>query len=276
VSNGDFGSGFTFDPSVFFGAIIDTIVAVINAIIAALVYLYNLLLTIANYLYRALVAVANFLVNVTKLVVRGLVHIISDFIHGRFVHLFQDFIDLKNKLTQWLAPVLRILQTLRRIFNVYVLQPTLRMINLIQRMRQFLVVFRLLGFKWAARLDNYLTKVEQKIITNTLVLQAYLNLAISVLDLIVDPSLILRKNVLLASLVAALGVIKRVVFFGANRTLSTDEKKTQAQETQALAPHTQLLQSGFADSAVYYPTVTNINTTMNGMLANYAAKGTLA
>lgn len=275
MANGDdFGSGFEFNPGDFFGGIINTIIGVINAIISALVYLFKLLQVLAEYLYQLIVAIANFLVKMAGLVWRALKHVISDLFHGRFVHLFQDFIDLKNKLAQFLAPLLRILKRIQAIYRVYVLQPLLRMINLIQKMRQFLTVFRLLGFKWAGRLDNYLTKIERQLITNTLVLQSYVNFAISILDLVIDPSLIFRSNVLLASLVSALGAIKRVVFFGANRSPSTDETKQMKQDTQAIAPQTKLLQSGFGSSATYYPTVSSINNTMDGMLANYKAKGT--
>lgn len=276
MSNGDFGGGFTFDPGSFFGGIINTIIDVINAIISALVYVFNLLLALADYLYRAIVAVANVLVNAVKVVARGFAHVISDIIHGRFVHLFQDFIDLKNKLVQWLAPVLRILARLRQLYNQYILKPLLAYINLIQHIRQFLVVFRLLGFKWAKTLDAKLTKIEQQAITNTLVLQSYLNLAISVLDLVVDPSLIFRSNILLASMLSALGAIKRVVFFGFGRSISTDEKKDIDHSNHLLDKGYSLVTGNRSSGYTFDPVVTDTTKQADAIIADYQARGSFA
>lgn len=274
MPNGGDSGGFFFDPGVFFGGVLDTLIAVVNAIIAGLVYLFNLLVSVFNFLYNALVAIANAVVSAVKVIARGFVHVISDIIHGRFLHLFQDFIDLKNKLAAWLAPVLRILQRIRALYQQFILKPLLAYINLIQHIRQFLVLFRLLGFKWAAVLDNKLVKIEQQAIQNVLVLQAYVNLAISILDLVIDPSLIFRKNVLLASLVAALGVIKRVVFFGANRSPSADETKQMKQDTSALSPQTKLLASGFGKSATYYPTINRVVPCLDDAVKYYQGGAT--
>jgi hypothetical protein len=268
VGDGPLGGGF--DAGAFFSGIVDSIVGIINSIIAALVFLFNLLAAAFQFLYSALVAIANAVVTAVKVIARGFIHVLSDIVHGRFLHLFQDYLDLKAKITAWLAPVLRILARIRALFNQFVLAPLLRFINLIQHIRQFLTVFRLLGFKWAKRLDNSLVKLEQKVVTNTLVLQAWVNLAISVLDLIVDPSLIFRKNFLLASLLSFLGAVKRVVFFGANRTPSTDEIKQAHQDNAALAPQTHLLEHGFGAGAQYYPTVASMLPNMDAALAYYA------
>jgi hypothetical protein len=272
---GDFGGIGGFDPSQFFSGIIDTLVAIINAIIAALVYLFNLLVAVFQFLYAAVVAIAQALVAGIKVIAKGFAHVISDIVHGRFLHLFQDYLDLKAKLTAWLAPVLRILQRIKKIFDEFVTKPLLRYINLIQQVRKFLVIFRILGFKWAKKLDNTLVSWEQRVVQNVLVLQSWINFAISAVSLIMDPSLIMRKNFLLASLLSFLGAVKRVVFFGANRTPSSDETKQAQQDKAALSHTTHVIQSGFGSTAVYYPTVQTINDRMNGMLANYASKGTL-
>lgn len=272
---GDGGLGGGFDPSQFFGGIIDSLVGIINAIIAALVFLFNLLVAVFQFLYAALVAIAQALVTGIKLIARGFAHVISDIVHGRFLHLFQDYLDLKAKLTAWLAPVLRLLHRIKAIFDKFVLAPLLRYINLIQQMRKFLVVFRILGFKWAKKLDAQLADMERRVVQNVLVLESWINFAISAVSLIMDPSLIMRKNFLLASLLSFLGAVKRVVFFGANRTPTADETKQAQQNKAALSQTTHLIQSGFGKTAVYYPTVQTISDRMNGMLANYASKGTL-
>lgn len=271
---GDFGGGF--NPGDYFGGAIASIEAAISAIVAALNFIWATLVAVANFIWNALLVVARVLVSAVKVIARGFVHVLSDIVHGRFLHLFQDYLDLKAKITAWLTPVLRILARIRALFNQFVLAPLLRFINLIQHIRQFLTVFRLLGFKWAKRLDNSLLKLEQKVVTNTLVLQAWINLAISVLDLIVDPSLILRKNFLLASLLSALGVVKRVVFFGHNRSLSTDEKAKQDQANHLLDKHTQLVTGSSKTGFAFNPVVTEMRTGVDAAIADYMQRGTFA
>ena len=266
---GDFGFGGGIDLGGFFGGVLSSIVSLLNAILGALFFLLQLLAAAFTAIYNALVAIVNVLVNAIKIIARGFIHVISDIIHGRFLHLFQDYLDLKAKLLQWLGPVLRILQTIRKLFNQFVLLPLLRFINLIQQIRQFLTIFRLLGFKWAVRLDNSLLKLEQKVVTNTLILQSWLNFTISILDLIIDPSLIFRKNFLLASLLSYLGAIKRVVFFGGSRTQTPAEKAQASQDHAALAPQSHILQVGFGAGAQYYPTAQSLLPGMDSALAYY-------
>lgn len=267
MGDGGFFGGY--DPGQFFGGIIDSLVGIINAIIAALVFLFNLLVAVFQFLYAALVAIAQALVTGIKLIARGFAHVISDIVHGRFLHLFQDYLDLKAKLTAWLAPVLRLLHRIKAIFDKFVLAPLLRYINLIQQMRKFLVVFRILGFKWAKKLDAQLADMERRVVQNVLVLESWINFAISAVSLIMDPSLIMRKNFLLASLLSFLGAVKRVVFFGANRTPSSDETKQAHQDNAALAPQTHLLESGFGHGAVYYPTVQRILPCLDAAVSYY-------
>jgi len=236
---------------------VDTLRA-INAIIAALNFLYQVILAVLQFLYAALVAVANFVSKAAQLVGRALTHLFRDLIPKFFNALWKDYLDLKAKLGPIIQRVIDVIKKIRDWYNVHILAPMLRTINMIQHIRQFLVVFRLLGFKWAAKLDNQLAGLEQRIAKNTLVIQSYINFALDVLELAIDPSLILRKNFLLASLLSALGAIKRVVFFGANRTPSTDESKQMKQDSGSLAPGAHLLESGFASSATYAPTVQRI------------------
>lgn len=264
---GTFGGGFS--PGDFFAGVISSIVAVINAIIAALVFLFNLLVAVLNFLWGALVAIANFLVSAVKLLVRGFIHVISDIVHGRFLHLFQDYLDLKAKIKAWLDPVLKILQRVRALFRQYVLAPLLRTINMIQKLRQFLAVFRLLGFKWATRLDNYLVKIEQKFIRNTLTIQGWINFAISILNLVIDPTLIFRKNVLLASLLSFVGALKRIVLFGANRPPTAAENQMMGQDVGALSKGSVMVQSGFGKGATYGPTPTRVLAGIDDALAYY-------
>lgn len=264
-----------FDFSSFFGGIIASIVDVINAIISALNFIWVELVAAINFIWNALLTVAKVLVQAAKVVARGFVHLIGDVLQ-RFKRLFQDFMDLKAKITAWLQPILRIIQRIRAIFNQLVLAPMMRMINLIQQVRKFLVVFRLLGFRWAKRLDNQLAGLEQKIIENTLVLQSWLNFALSILQIAIDPTMIMKRNFLLASLLSALGALKRVVFFGHNRSLSTDEQNTVKQSNALLDKNTQYVHGNAQSGYVFHPFAVDAMHQADAVLAKFHATGSLA
>jgi len=112
---GDFGGGF--NSGDFFSGVIASIEGAISAIVAALNYMWKVLVEAINFAWNALLAVAKVLGHAVKLIARGFVHVLSDIVHGRFLHLFQDYLDLKAKLTAWLGPVLRILMRIRQLFQ---------------------------------------------------------------------------------------------------------------------------------------------------------------
>lgn len=265
---GDFGG---FDPGSFFSGVIGSILDVIGDIINALNFLWDVDVALFDFFLTALTEQAQIQITLIGLVLRSLLNLIQDLFKLRFAQLLKDIADLKKKVTAWIDALIQLMHKLRDLFNKYVLEPMLRTIALIQKIRQFLVIFRLLGFKWAIKLDNLLLSAEQRLVTNVLTLQAYINLALSVLNLIVDPLLILKQNFLLASMLAFLGAVKRVFFFGANRTPSAAETMQAQQDSGALSKGTNLLQSGFGSSAVYYPTVNRILPSMDDAIAYYSA-----
>ena len=112
------------------------------------------------------------------------------------------------------------LDRLRRIQQLYQVQALKRFINLIQRIRQVLVVFRLLHLKFASKLDNWLAGIEGKLITRLADYARKTNEIIAWLNVVADPIQAYRKGLLFGAygrmgrgLFNALGKTDLVVFF---------------------------------------------------------------
>jgi hypothetical protein len=128
-----------------------------------------------------------------------------DFIwKGIILGLISHILNALRSLHQWLesklGPIIAALHQMRvfldRNFNLYI-KPIL---NVIQKARQFLVILRALGVKWAGKLDQRLLKVETDITTIFLGVRGFINGSIDILNAIADPLGLLRRPSLVLSL----------------------------------------------------------------------------
>ncbi len=175
-------------------------------------YLLKLILNIANFLFLLLVRVANFLLATVRVLAHGLRHVISDIVHGRFRHLFEDYLRLKAKLRAFFEPVLRVLRRIRQIFDQFFKQFIAPVLNLLQTFRKILVIFRIFHLKFAEALDRKIRRIEARIITNTLVLRQRINQISTILTLILNPELLIRGRTLIGSLISAIDDVLRSIF----------------------------------------------------------------
>jgi hypothetical protein len=141
-------------------------------------------------------------------------------------------VTLFKKVRAWLKstlqPVIDFLRKVRKWYDDFFnrwMKPVLRMI---QTMRKVLTIFRLLGFKWAARLDGDLAMIEQKIVQTYTTLRKYLNDAITWIDLIVDPSGILRRNPLFAAIFQSANEMRNILLTVPTRPLTGGEMDSQS------------------------------------------------
>jgi hypothetical protein len=152
-------------------------------------------------------------------ILKGIVSGIAAFLQ----HLWNDVIKnvlrkilaLYAKLRSLLAPIFqRVLAWLQRARQIldYIFRRFIRpYLQMIQRVRQFLQIFRLLCFKWAARLDARLAAIEAKIISVFLTVRQPLNQIISFVGLIADPLGILRRNPVIGMLLRNAPEIKNAI-----------------------------------------------------------------
>lgn len=167
-----------------------------------------------SFLYNSVGFLSRFLEKVLGTIVDGLKHIISDILHGHLLQALKDIQKLFHDLHNLFAPIIKWLRQLQRIQRQYQLQALKRIVNLIQRARQVLAVFRLLHVKWAQRLDNWLAGIEGKLIAREFDILHKTNEIVDWINWILDPGAFFRTVPLwgtaardLAALARALGAV---------------------------------------------------------------------
>jgi hypothetical protein len=130
---------------------------------------------------------------------------------------------LRGILTTIFNIASQIIEQMRTILD-YVYKHFIRpYLIMIQRVRQVLQLFRLLGFKWAKRLDARLAALEQKIVSIFLTIRAPLNQIISFVGLIADPLAILRRNPVIGALLRNAPEIKNAIDRATNHPTTQHE-----------------------------------------------------
>jgi hypothetical protein len=127
-------------------------------------------------------------------------------------NLYQDYQDFKDKLSDWFGPVIDFLKKVRQWYDLVwkkVVQPVL---NILQRFRKVLAIFKFFHLKWAQQLDSDIAMIEGKIAQNFLRVRNYLNLATSWLQFVVDPLGALRRFPLLAGIFNNLNLLWAGIF----------------------------------------------------------------
>jgi hypothetical protein len=134
---------------------------------------------------------------------------LRDHILSKIINIIREIIA---RVKQFLAPLIRWIQLERALllqtWNQYV-KPIL---NFIQHLRQALVLFRLLGFKWAKQLDQYLVNLENKINAGFLGAWRNLNILASWINWITDPLGLWSSNVWFGALGQSLSAIWAMVW----------------------------------------------------------------
>jgi hypothetical protein len=150
-------------------------------------------------LWDALGAVWNWIDNILQTLWQW----IQDAIHWLFHTLLPTLIrwinDIRAALTKFLHPLIQWLQWekawLNQVWN-NVLKPIM---NFIQALRQFLVVFRLMGLKWAAYLDQYLAGLEARIASAFIQAQQEINMIQNWLNFIIGTNGLFNLPLMLLS-----------------------------------------------------------------------------
>lgn len=114
-------------------------------------------------------------------------------IHDYLKNLFKPLTDMINRYRLML----------RQLFQQYV-KPIL---DFLQRVRKVLLIFRLLGFKWAKALDARIVKFENEISAAFLGTWRNLNILSDWINFIVDPFGLIQPAVWLGSIAQSIGAI---------------------------------------------------------------------
>lgn len=217
--------GFDFgDPGI---SGIPAVDAVIGLIISVASFLWNALVTVANYLFAVLQFIWNFLLTLMQDIKNAFKWLWDNVVKAGLTKAVSTFLKVRQWLSNLFAPILRWIRILRAWYDQYFNQFVKPMLKIIRQMRQVLQVFKLLGFKWAARLDADLARIENKIVSAYITLRQYLNIATSWIQLIVDPLGILRRNPLFAAIIRSAPELRNLMDRATTRQLTPDEIDAQ-------------------------------------------------
>jgi hypothetical protein len=233
---GGFGFGAPFDPGGFFSALETIYQALISALVAAFTFLWTILQDVANFLWNAILQIVSFLETAVKAIASFFVHIWENVLKPFLSKVLAEYQKFRQWLKIHLGPYLKLIQKIQKWINVNIIAHIKQIIAIIQRVRQLLQIFRLLGFQWAAKLDAFLNKVQGYLTKTIQDILIVLNTASTVLGIVIDPSLLVRRNVWGGSLFQYFPAVKRAVGFGDDRALYPDEQDTQTNDLGLLRP----------------------------------------
>jgi hypothetical protein len=212
------------------GSIFQEIGALLNAIF---VTLWNIMAALFNFLWGVLGAIVKAVVAVFQDAGKFINHLWTDYLKPAINGIFTAVGKAFTLLHKILDPVLKWIQKIRQWYDTHILPILLKEIQMIQRIRQFLALLRILHVKWAQTLDALLAQAQGRITTSIELVRGYLNQIISWIALVTDPSMIIRRNTLGAWLLANLGVLKRVAGYGGNKPISAaDQASLDAARTR--------------------------------------------
>ncbi len=217
---GDFGGGFNFFDTTlaFFGSLI-------NSLVNFVVQVFGFVFRVLGFQFEYDLFQQDWLGKIARGFVKGLKHVLSDIIHLRFVHLWLDFLRMLKSLHDWYEKHFKWLIDLRRRFDRWFNTTIRPILNFLQRVRGVLAIFRIFHLKFAEKLDNLIGGLEAKIIRNTLAIRGKLNEISTIINLVFDPALVIRQNVLVLSMIRALDRLRALLGLGRARPLTGAERK---------------------------------------------------
>ncbi len=191
----------------FFAWTSDQTAGVIDQVVgAAIGGLYNIDTTIFSALDSVLSGLWGILQDVWHWlggIWQALKNFILNSIHWVMHTLLPDLVrwinEIRAKITAWLQPLIKYLKLEKQMLDGFynnVLRPIL---NLIQRLRSILMIFRLLHIQWATTLDQYLADLESKITGKFLELVEGLQMVSNWINWLTDPTGLFNIPLLLLS-----------------------------------------------------------------------------
>jgi hypothetical protein len=153
-------------------------------------FLWAALAAALNFIWSVLVSMANAIVSIFKNVGSFFARMWTDYVKPAIRGIFTQVIKLFDRLNRLLAPLMKWIQKIRKWYDTHILPILLKEIQMIQRVRQFLAVLRILHVKWATVLDQKLQDIQGKIIQTVETVRQKLNEISNFLTIVSDPLLL--------------------------------------------------------------------------------------
>lgn len=205
MPNGDSGGG-SFDFGSIFDGLIASIVDAINAIIAFLNQLVGALVQALNFLLSGENAIFGFSFASLSEIYNGLKRLMDAIFKNVVLASLAKLYSLYQKIAAWAKKLKDWLDRLHALMKKYQMLYFRQIINIIQRARKILTIFRFFHLKFAQKLDNWLATIEGKITHYLLLVASKENEIINWVNFIVDPLGHLKSLPLIAGFILALDV----------------------------------------------------------------------
>jgi hypothetical protein len=192
--------------------VIAWVIASFNNVIAGIVSLFN--------------ALKNILVQVFHSLGKFLLHIWQNYIRKAITWLASHVQKLRAWLKRTITPIIKRLEAIKKWYDEHILKQQLRLWQMIQNIRRFLGILRLFHVKWAAQLDGALADIQNRIQESIAIVRGTLNQIINTLALVLDPTLLITKNVLGGSILGNLKAVRGIFGIGDGRIVSGPEQAT--------------------------------------------------
>lgn len=178
-------------------------------------------------------AIYNWLAGFFNVIANFLFHVILDIIHGDFRALVNDYKIFKQAMSTLFGPFIKALQWLRDHYYQYIYPWVYAIEDLLSRIRAVLTVFRILGFKWAAKLDADIQLVQKWVTEVNQTIVATLNTISTAISIFIDPAGIIRRDFFAGTLFSSLAAVKRAAGYGQDAPTSpADQDFINAGERQ--------------------------------------------
>lgn len=204
MPNGDSGGGFDLGSLIDF--FLGDIVAAINAIIGFLQSLVSALVQALNFLFTGEQNIFGFSFASLSEVWNGLKKLTDAIFKNIVLASITKLYDLYKKLKAWATKLKAWLDKLHAIMQKYQMMYFRKIIQIIQRARKILTIFRFFHLKFAQKLDGWLATIEGKITHYLLLVAQKENEVINWVNFIVDPLGHLKTLPLIAGFILALDV----------------------------------------------------------------------
>lgn len=210
MPNGD-GGGF-FDFGSLLGGLVGFVIDVINAILQFLAELVQAIGSALNFLLSGEQNIFGFSFASLSEVWNGLKKLTDAIFRNIILASITKLYDLYKKLKAWATKLKAWLDKLHALMQKYQMMYFRRIIQIIQRARKILAIFRFFHLKFAQKLDNWLATIEGKITHYLLLVAQKENEIIAWVNFIVDPLGHLKTLPFLAGLIQALDVTWAGIF----------------------------------------------------------------
>jgi hypothetical protein len=230
------------------GAVFGQLAQIFNALFVAL---YNVLAAALNFVWNTLVAVFNFVVQMFQKIAKVLTGLWTNHLKPFFTTAINIIEGMFSALQQLAKIIQKVIQRIRDFYNTWIGPALTDFLDFISRLRAALVVFRILGFNWAKKLDADLAGIQASVTKVIQDIVGSLNDAISILQVMVDPKMIIREDFFRHTLFSSLLGLKRAVAYGSDRPV-TPAEQTNITQTQDAVWGAAPLQTRSADGSTSY------------------------